>query len=89
MEKDPCSGGGQSKNDGPYDSHDDDDAASRTRKSGAAAAEAAKKGKPNVKAELTSNTNPSSAATTSATMAVIPNKNVSVWTPLPVFVCYV
>ena len=80
MDKDPCSGGGQSKNDGPYDSHDDYDAASRTRKSeAAAAAEAAKKGQPNanVKAELTADTNPS-AATTSATMAVIPNKNVSV-----------
>jgi len=81
MEKDPCSGGGQSKNDGPYDSHDDDDAASRTRKSGAAAeAESAKKGKPkNVKAELIADTNPSAAATTSATMVVMPNKNVSVW----------
>ena len=79
MEKeDPCSGGGLSKNDGPYDSHDDDDAASRTRKSGAAAAEAAKKGKPNVKAELTADTTPSSAATTTATLAIIPNKNVSV-----------
>ena len=86
MEKDDPSsygGGGQSKNDGPYDSQDsdDDDASSRTRKSGAAAeAESAKKGKPkNVKAELIADTNPSAAATTSATMAIIPNKNVSVW----------
>ena len=79
MEKDDPSsygGGGQSKNDGPYD-----DASSRTRKSGAAAeAESAKKGKPkNVKAELIADTNPSAAATTSATMAIIPHKNVSVW----------
>ena len=78
MEKDDPSsygGGDQSKNDGPYD------ASSRTRKSGAAAeAESAKKGKPkNVKTELIADTNPSAAATTSATMAIIPNKNVSVW----------